>query len=224
MKSLISALALSLAVCAAVAQETVSDVPAPPAEEELAPMAEAAVEPAPEEPSAPAPAETVAGPAAKFVVFLPERVDRHWYWYYFADESQHVVQSAVEKALVLAGLDVVDVGVASFGDAGSIEQLVTKDFAVAQAKQMGATHVVVGTAIADEASKNVAYGVTVVRANASITAKLVRVSDGKILAVEDATANAGGQAIEAAGREALKTAGDNIASKLARAAVTAAAP
>ena len=65
-----------------------------------------------------------------------------------------------------------------------------------------------------KASEGVAYGVTVIRAGANITAKIVRVSDGKIMAVVDASAQEGGQAVMAAGREALKKAGKSIGDQL----------
>ena len=42
---------------------------------------------------------------ARFLVLLPERIDVEWFWYYYTDEAQHIVQSAVEKSLVRAGFD-----------------------------------------------------------------------------------------------------------------------
>lgn len=170
-------------------------------------------------PEAPAPAPAA---TAKFVVFLPERIDTSWFWFYYTEEVQHIVQSAVEKALISSGLEVIDVGTGTFESSGNIDQVTSKDLAVSRAKQMGAAYVIVGTATADKGSSSTAYGVNVVRASADITARLVRVSDGKILAVEDASAAAGGEALRTAGKEALKVAGADIARKLAAAARTAA--
>ena len=164
------------------------------------------------------PAETPAAveptKASRFVVILPERIDNIWFWFYYTDESEHVVQSAVEKAMVRAGLDVVDISAAGVFGEGTIEAVLGKDTAVAKARQLGADYVILGSATASKASEGVAYNVTVIRASASVTAKIVRVSDGKIMAVVDASAMEGGQAVMAAGREALKKAGKSIGDQL----------
>ena len=60
-------------------------------------------------PEAPAPAEKPASivltpppqkPAAKVVVFMPEKIDTAWFWYYYTEEQQSIVQSAIEKELI----------------------------------------------------------------------------------------------------------------------------
>ncbi|HPG00943.1 MAG TPA: hypothetical protein PLE77_12830 [Kiritimatiellia bacterium] len=196
-------------------EEVVDEMPAMPEMEPTTdvPAAEAAIETAPAMPDeAPAAAEPAKAP--RFVVILPERIDNIWFWFYVTDESEHVVQSAVEKALVRAGIDVVDISAADVFGGETIEALLGKDTAVAKARQLGADYVILGTATASKASEGVAYGVTVIRAGANITAKIVRVSDGKIMAVVDASAQEGGQAVMAAGREALKKAGKNIGDQL----------
>lgn len=208
------------------AQEPAPAAPDVQTEEALTqpPAPEMSLESVPAETPAALPETAPAAPAAtaKFVVFLPERIDTSWFWFYYTEEVQHIVQSAVEKALISAGLEVVDVGTGTFESSGNIDQVTSKDLAVSRAKQMGAAYVIVGTATADKGSSSTAYGVNVVRASADITARLVRVSDGKILAVEDASAAAGGEALRTAGKEALKVAGADIARKLAAAARTAA--
>jgi len=154
----------------------------------------------------------------RFAVFLPEQIDRVWFWFYYTDQQQHIVQSAVEKALIREGFDVVDVRSANAIAGSSINDILSKDRAVATASELGADYVIVGTAIADKKSQGSAYGVTVVRASAEITAKIVRVSDAKIMDVEDASAEEGGEALQAASRQALKKAGRDIARKIARSA------
>lgn len=202
---------------AAVEVEAVPEIPAvdatPEAEAAPLPEPEPTLEAAPEVPAEP-PAAVETTKAPRFVVILPERIDNIWFWFYYTDESEHVVQSSVEKALVRAGIDVVDISAANvFGD-GTIEGLLGKDTAVAKARQLGADYVILGSATASKSSESVAYNVTVIRANASVTAKIVRVSDGKIMNVVDATAMEGGQAVMAAGREALKKAGKSIGDQL----------
>jgi hypothetical protein len=97
---------------------------------------------------------------------------------------------------------------------GSIEEATSTEGARAIAADAGATYAIVGTATAVKASEGTAYGVNVVRSNAEITAKIIRVGDGKVIAVEDASAQKGGQAQRAAGQEALKDAGGQIARKI----------
>lgn len=184
--------------------------------EEVVPEDTASEVVAEEAPETVEPAEDTPVRALKIVVLLPEQVDRQWFWFHYTEEAQHIVQSAVEKALVDVGMEVIDV--AGLDTAGSINDIMSKDTAVQKAAEIGAEYAVLGTAIADKKSEGVAYGVTVVRASATITARIVRVADGRILAVEEAGAEEGGQALRAAGREALTKAGRDIARKLARAA------
>ncbi len=157
--------------------------------------------------------------SARFMVILPERIDKDWYWYYYTDEVQHVVQTAVEKALVSAGLDLVDISTAeTFKDSGSIETVCTKEGALERAKTLSADYVIVGRAIADKSSESTTYGLNVVRVDANANARIVRVSDGKVMAVDDAEATGGGEAMGAAARDALRTAGEALAGKMAAAA------
>lgn len=156
-----------------------------------------------------APAEPV---APKIAVITPEQVDGEWFWYSWGGGSQHIVQSAIEKALVRAGFEVIDV--TALGSWRSLDDLIGARTASQKGKELGADYVIAGKATAVKASEGVAYGVTVIRANAEITLRLIRVSDGKVLAVEDASAQAGGQAVRAAGQEALKQAGNTIARKV----------
>jgi hypothetical protein len=155
-------------------------------------------------------------PPMKFVVLLPEQIDRQWFWFYYTDEAQHIVQSSVEKALIDVGVDVIDV--ASMDSSGSINDIMSKDSALQKAKAIGAEYAIIATAIADKKSEGAAYGVTVIRASATITARIIRVADGKVIAVEEAEAEEGGQALKGASRDALKKAGRENARKLSRAA------
>lgn len=155
--------------------------------------------------------------APRFAVILPERIDHDWYWFLYSDRSQHIVQSAVEKALVRAGLDVIDLETATlpaFGD--DFAKLETTAYAVQAGRSLKADYVIAGQATAVKASEGQAYGVNVVRTQAEITAKIIRVVDGKILEVEDASAMEGGQSAQAAGQVALKKAGTVVAGKIAR--------
>lgn len=154
--------------------------------------------------------------APRFMVILPERVDNVWYWILYAESSQHIVQTAIEKALIREGFEVVDAALAEGVSRRlrSIDDLLGLDNARAVAEELGADYLITGQATAGEASVSTAYGVRVVRANAEITARLVRISDAKVLDVFDASATEGGQAVRAAGQAALKAAGKTIAADI----------
>ncbi|HBA84375.1 MAG TPA: hypothetical protein DCZ95_09810 [Verrucomicrobia bacterium] len=151
----------------------------------------------------------------KFVVFLPEQIDTVWYWYYYTEEEQHIVQSAVEKALLKCNYEVIDLSLADlFSDDGSVAEIASPREAVKKAAKLGATYAIIGKASANQTSRDVAYGVNVVRSSAEVEAKIVRVSDGKIMAIEEASSQGGGQAQKAAAQGALKEAGARVGSKL----------
>lgn len=229
-------MAVCLAWCGLVypvrAEETVVAVEETPAAEvvEVEVPTEGNPQPAPElvvpglpeqasatEASAPAAVETPKPPV--FAVILPERIDHDWYWFLYTDTAQHIVQSAVEKSLIRAGVEVIDLTTASLPSFGNNwENLVSNAFALEAGRLLKADYVVTGQATAVKASQGVAYGVTVYRSQAEITAKIVRVSDGKIIALEDASFQEGGQSAQAAGQAALKKAGGQIGGKIARAA------
>jgi hypothetical protein len=237
--SLIAFVFLTCTSAVTFAQETpAAEVAAPEAVEPEAPISETAptveaapaapeaveqpvVEPAADPVSMPVEAAApVAEPApAKFVVFIPERVDTMWYWYYYTDIRQYFVQGAVEKALLRAGKEIVDLTTCdAFSDGGAITQVTNPAEAIKKAASLGATYAVIGQADAVKSSQNVAYGVIVIRANANATARILRVKDGKMLEMVDATAQAGGQSVEGATQEALKSVGQAIAAKIAAAA------
>lgn len=196
---------------------------------EAAPAALVAVEqsvvesaPAPMAPPAEDLVPAVAPALAKFVVFLPERVDLMWFWYYYTDVQQYFVQSAVEKALLGAGKELVDLTTCdAFQVGGTITEVTNPAEAIKKAASLGATYAVIGQADAVKTSENVAYGVTVFRANANASARIIRVKDGKMLAMEAATAQGGGQSVQGATQDALKNVGRAIASKIAAAAARA---
>lgn len=201
----------------AVPEEAVA---APEAAESTPPAAETAEVPAPQaDEPAPAPAPTpVVSAVPRFAVFLPERIDQQWYWILYTIEIQHVVQSAIEKALVDGGFDVVDVSLMNLPADGGIAQVTSMDQAVKRAAANGVDYVIVGMATADPQSESSAYGLRVTRATATVTARLVRVSDAKVLSVQETSAMMGGEAFRAAAREALKRAGADAGRKLVQAA------
>lgn len=191
------------------AEEAMTETMADPAEEEPAPAAE---------PEPAAITEDTSGGAPTFAVFLPERIERVWYWYAYTEETQHIVQSAVEKALLNAGLAVVDVSSLSLPEQGDLNQVMSAPQVVRWAAAANADYVIMGTATADPQSEGTAYGQRVVRSTANISARIIRVSDSRIVAVQDASALMGGQALAAAAREALKKGGEDIGRKLTRSA------
>jgi hypothetical protein len=193
-----------------------------PGSSEVQPAPELEVPGLPTEVAAPVEPDTAAAEAPKppvFAVILPERIDHDWYWFLYTDTAQHIVQSAVEKSLIRAGVDVIDLTTATLPSFGNDwENLVSNAFALEAGRQLKADYVVTGQATAVRASQGVAYGVTVFRSQAEITARIVRVSDGRIIAIEDASFQEGGQSAQAAGQAALKKAGGQIGGKIARAA------
>jgi len=182
---------------------------APPEETPAAPAEAAAVA------EAPAPAAEVApepAPAPRIAVLMPEQVDGDWYWFDAGAGQQHLAQNAFEKAVVNAGFEILDV--ANIGGRISWDELISPKTATAKGRELGADYVIAGKASASKASEGSAYGVNVIRARAEITARLVRVSDGKVLAVEDGMGEAGGQAVKTASQEAIKKASPAVARKL----------
>jgi hypothetical protein len=165
-------------------------------------------------------AEAAPPPAAErsFLVVLPERIDVEWYWYHYTAESQHIVQSAVEQALIRNKFPVKEAARSPrIQEINSIDQLLNAAEGIKLAESVNADHLITGSAVAVWAGQNIAYGVAVHRASVEVTAKIVRVSDGKVMAVEQASATEGAQSQRMAAQKALKTAGDAIARKLVRA-------
>lgn len=155
-------------------------------------------------------------PSAKIAVIAPEQIGNEWFWFAWGGGRQHIVQTAVEKALINAGFNVVNVKTLSDGD-NNLDKLIASKSATSEAKRLGADYVIAGKATAERASEGEAYGVRVVRADATITLRLIRVADGKVLAVEEATAQEGGQALRAAGQKALRKAAKNISGAMVKA-------
>lgn len=175
--------------------------------------------PVPAEAPAPAPEPP---PTPRVAVFMPEQVDGDWYWFDYGAGQQHLAQTAFEKAVVSVGFEILDV--ANIGGRISFDELINPKTATAKGRELGADYVIAGKATASKASEGSAYGVNVIRARAEITARLVRVSDGKVLAVEDGSGDAGGQAVKTASQEALKKAAPGVARKMAAALRKATAP
>jgi len=151
------------------------------------------------------------------LVIVPERVEVEWYWYFYTDESQHIVQSEIEKRLVRDGHTLLEIGGEEMlGTDLTLENIMKRETALDVARRLGATHLIHGQATASPASQSVAYGVNVFRSNAEMQVRVVQVADGKILAIEDASATGGAEAQKAAGRAALKDAGKKLAKKVGR--------
>ncbi|MDD2237784.1 MAG: hypothetical protein PHP44_12735 [Kiritimatiellae bacterium] len=155
----------------------------------------------------------------RFLVIIPEQIDTEWFWYYYTEVSQNIVQAAVEKALVKQGLDVVDLATVSmFGQPGSVEDVLNKTGALNAAQASGATYLILGKATAVMQGRSVAYGLEVIRSKAQASVKIIRVADGKVLDMEDAEAEEGGQVQKATGLAALKAVGKDLGKRVARAA------
>ena len=157
--------------------------------------------------------------AGSVLVMLPERIDVDWFWYHYTRESQHLVQSAVEQALLRAGFDVLDIAAYEppTDESQSLEGFVEPKSALAVARAMGATWLVLGTGEANLASQNEAYGLNVARSTADITAKILDVATGKVVAVEDVSETAGSESQKTSSRQALKAGGKKLGHKLVKA-------
>jgi len=159
--------------------------------------------------------------AETFVVVLPEKVGEDTYLPTGTENIQHIVQAQIEKALIRKGLDVEDVeGLEPTVEGGlSWQTLTVKEGALTIARAVEADYLIYGQATAARAGTGSAYGVTSVRARADVTARLVRVSDGKILDVFEQDATEGNQAFGIAAKDALKSAGKSISIPIATACV-----
>ena len=156
-----------------------------------------------------------------FVVVLPEKVGEETYLGVGGDQTQHLVQSEIEKALIRKKLEVKDVaGLEPSVEGGlSWQTLTVKEGALTVARAAEADYLIYGQATAVKAGSGQAYGVKAVRARADVTARLVRVSDGKILDIFESDATEGNQAFGIAAKDALKVAGKAIAKDVAAACV-----
>ncbi|MDF3131158.1 hypothetical protein P0Y35_18255 [Kiritimatiellaeota bacterium B1221] len=160
-----------------------------------------------------------------FVVVLPEKIGEETYLGVGGDQTQHLVQSEIEKALIRKKLEVKDVaGLEPQVEGGlSWQTLTVKEGALVVARAAEADYLVYGQATAVKGGSGQAYGVKAVRARADVTARLVRVSDGKILDIFESDATEGNQAFGIAAKDALKVAGKSIAKDVAAACAKVAA-
>ena len=171
------------------------------------------------------PATATAEQTTTVLVLMPERVDVEWFWYHYGVGDDMVVQRSVEKALLRDDIDIVDAtSTDAFPSGLTIDRMLQKKTALEIAKELGATHLILGKAIAVHGSKGTAYGVNVYRSNVEITARLLRVADGKVLDVLDENVTEGDQSQRTAARNALKAGGKKIARKLVRAVTKNTAP
>lgn len=158
----------------------------------------------------------------RIAVIVPERIDVEWYWYHYTTESQHVVQSAIESALLSKGFDLVDVtALSTLAGPEGLRQVTNQAASKKLAAELGATHLVTGTASASQAGASTAYGVGIHRYTADVALRVVQIADGKVITTAEATETLGAEARRAAARKALKEAGRkaarSIAAKLERA-------
>lgn len=149
------------------------------------------------------------------LVMIPERVDVEWFWYHYGVQDEMNVQTAVEKGLLRAGIELADArSTEAFPDGLSMEELLTPAQALDIAQSLGAGYLVLGKGIASNGGSSQAYGVPVHRSNAQINARILRVADGKTLDVLDVNLTEGDQSDRAAARKALKTGGKNLARQI----------
>lgn len=153
-------------------------------------------------------------PADRVLVILPEKVDVEWFWYAYTADNELQVQTAVEKQLLREGLDVVDITEAEqFNRPMTLEQVQDRQTALTLARELNANYLVLGQAIAVNASRSQAYGVSVYRSNANLSARVMRVSDGKVINIIDMDATEGAQSQRVAARNALKNIGKQAGRK-----------
>ena len=89
MKKVLILSALLLAGIPALAENTSTETSEPAAP--VAPAIAIQTAPAPAQPAA-TNAVAAPAPAPKFVLLIPEQVDSEWFWYYYSDTAQHIVQ------------------------------------------------------------------------------------------------------------------------------------
>lgn len=159
------------------------------------------------------------GETGSVLVILPERIDVDWFWYHYTRESQHLVQSAVEKALLRGEFEVLDIAAYEppEGESHSLENFVKPQSALAVARSMGATWLVLGMGEANLASHNQAYGINVMRATADVSARVLDVESGKVVAVKEVSETAGSESQKTSSRQALKAAGRKLGRQLVKA-------
>ncbi len=155
--------------------------------------------------------------APKIMVLLPERIDVEWYWYFYTVETQHRVQTEVEKALLKAGYELVDLEAGNgLPEDTDIEHLLRTKPALETARTLNADMLVLGKGEAISASRSTAYGLNVYRSTADITAKILNVEDGKVVTVQDVTETQGAESQRAAAHKALREGGRKLGQKLVR--------
>lgn len=157
--------------------------------------------------------------APRFVVVLPEKVGEETVLPVGNENIQHVVQAEIERSLIRKGLEVIDIaGLEPVIEGGlSWQTLTVKEGALTLARAAKADYLIYGQATASRAGSGSAYGVTAVRAQADVSARLVRVSDGKILNVFQSEALEGNQAFGIAAKDSLKSAGKKVAAEVSQA-------
>src|SRR5690606_13457391 len=119
--------------------------------------------------------EAEVSPAKIYVVVLPEKIGEETYLGVGNDNTPHLVQSEIEKALIRKGLEVQDVAGLEPKVEGGLnwQTLTVKEGALTVAKAAKADYLIYGQATAVKAGTGQAYGVTAVRARADVTARWV---------------------------------------------------
>jgi len=150
---------------------------------------------------------------------MPEKINTVWSWYYFTENQDHVVQTIVEKAMFDMGYDVIDLAtVTLFQEPGTIEQVLDPRTAVQLAQQLGAEYVIVGHATAmqaTDAQPRPGGRLDRIRSEATAVARVIRVSDGKVVAIEEAQSTGSAQTRQNLADGALREAAQRLSAKLA---------
>lgn len=155
-------------------------------------------------------------PKPKFILMVSEQniegPQRNW-WASEIDLS--VTESTIAQALITEGYEVLEPSVLdktiSRDPAFRVVNLAEQD-SVKLGKLAAADYVVLGKAIATSGG-NVPQS-SMRSCFANITAKVIKISDGKVLAYLDASGNSAHLDVVTGGKEALKSAGADLASKI----------
>jgi hypothetical protein len=144
-------------------------------------------------------------------------VDVEWYWYHYGAGDDMIVQRNVEQALMNEGYEVVEASSTdAFPSRLTIDRMLQKNKPLDIAAALKADYLVPVKAIAVHASAGQAYGVKVHGSNVEITARLIRVADGKLLEVVDENVTEGDQSQRTTARNALKAGSKKLSRQLIR--------
>ena len=158
----------------------------------------------------------VQAPAVKLVLLISEQnIDSHRQAWWASEVDLSAAEAAIATRLLDAGFEIIEPGsmsnVISQDKAFRVVNLSDKT-SIKMASLAKADYVIVGKAVAS-AGGNVPQS-TMRSCFANLTAKLINVKTGKIIAYLDAAGNSAHMDVISGGREALASAGQNIAAKI----------